>query len=74
MVLPDDVAVIMAPAVVHVEVVIVWIETPIGTIVTVVMTLSTYANEAFVLGTPEEYPTWTISFVTEPWEFVILTA
>lgn len=39
-VLPDDVAVITAPAVVQVEVVIVWIETPEGMLVSVVVTLS----------------------------------
>ena len=52
-VLPDDVVVIIASAVVHVEVVIVWIETPVGKLVSVVVILSRYANRTFVLATPE---------------------
>ncbi len=51
--LPDDVVVTIAPAVVHVEVVIVWIETPVGKLVSVVVRLSAYANRIFVLATPE---------------------
>lgn len=71
--LQDDVVVITAPAVIHVEVVTVWIGTPAGKAVTVVMTLPTYANEVFVLGALEEHPTST-TFGTEPCEFVTTRA
>lgn len=52
-VLPDDVVVTIAPAKVHVEVVIVSIETPVGNLVSVTVILSAYANKTFVLATPE---------------------
>ena len=71
--LQDDVVVITAPAVIHVEMVTVWVETPAGKAVIVVMTLPTYANEAFVLGTLEEHPTST-TFGTEACEFVTTRA
>lgn len=71
--LPDDVVVITAPVMVHIEVVAVWIEIPASKAVTVVMTLPTYANEVFVLGALEEHPTST-TFGTEPCEFVTTRA
>ena len=71
--LSDDVVVITASAVVHLEVVTVWVETPAGKTVIVVMTLPTYANEAFVLGTLEECLT-SITFGIESCEFVTTRA
>ena len=56
-VLPDDVVVTTAPAVVHVEVVTVLIETPLGKLVSVLVMLSAYASKTLVLATPEKYST-----------------
>lgn len=53
-VLPEEVVVMTAPAVVQVEVVIVWIDAPEGRAVMVVVILSAYANNRYVLGIPEE--------------------
>ena len=69
-VLPDEVVVTIAPVVVHVEVVMVCMETPVGWLVSVVVTLSAYMKRTFVLGTPELYATSATSSVMEPCESV----